>query len=274
KLLERVGQRTAEKIFQKITQSLKPLEEILSDGMLGLVPKGGERAFRLFQERLRKISEQVDQPAEMIKTITESSYEDYLKTQYPNYRERLEDLEQLGSYALQFKDLEELLSALALVSGIESETVVEGGEADKEACVLTTVHQAKGLEWKVVFVVWLADGRFPSYLSFGKEEEMEEERRLFYVAVTRAKDELYLSYPLIYSGYEGEVLMKTSRYLEEVPESLFDKWEVEESFDSSAVGGLSQDEDEIDLNDYHQTEVKGKSDDFEAVSLNDLDFMK
>ncbi|OGB87207.1 hypothetical protein A3J44_01835 [candidate division WOR-1 bacterium RIFCSPHIGHO2_02_FULL_45_12] len=264
KLLERIGSRTAEKIFQKITQSLKPLEDILSDEIISLVPRGGERAFRLFQERLRKLSERVDKPAEMIKTITESSYEDYLKTRYPNYRERLEDLEQLGSYATQFKDLEELLSALALVSGLESETVVGGEETESEACILTTVHQAKGLEWKVVFVVWLADGRFPSYLSFGKEEEMEEERRLFYVAVTRAKDELYLSYPLIYSGYEGQVLMKTSRYLEEVPEELFDKWEVEEE----------QAERETDLTGFHETKINSRDDDFEAISINDLDFMK
>ncbi|OGC09471.1 hypothetical protein A3F86_02495 [candidate division WOR-1 bacterium RIFCSPLOWO2_12_FULL_45_9] len=264
KLLERIGSRTAEKIFQKITQSLKPLEDILSDEIISLVPRGGERAFRLFQERLRKLSERVDKPAEMIKTITESSYEDYLKTRYPNYRERLEDLEQLGSYATQFKDLEELLSALALVSGLESETVVGGEETESEACILTTVHQAKGLEWKVVFVVWLADGRFPSYLSFGKEEEMEEERRLFYVAVTRAKDELYLSYPLICSGYEGQVLMKTSRYLEEVPEELFDKWEVEEE----------QAERETDLTGFHETKINSRDDDFEAISINDLDFMK
>jgi DNA helicase-2/ATP-dependent DNA helicase PcrA len=207
KLLDRIGPRTAEKIFQHITKSLKPLEDILAETVLPLIPKGGERPFREFQALLKKLSEQVGQPAEMIKTVAGSGYEEYLKSQYPNYRERIEDLEQLGNYSVQFKDLEELLSALALVSGIEAETVVEGAEGDKEACVLSTIHQAKGLEWKVVFVVWLADGRFPSYLSFGKEEEMEEERRLFYVAVTRAKDELYLSYPLIYSGYEGEVLM-------------------------------------------------------------------
>lgn len=262
KLLERIGPRTAEKIFQLLNQSAKPLEEILSETVLKLIPKGGERAFKQFQALLKKLGEQSDHPAEMIKTITESGYDEYLKAQYPNWRERAEDLEQLGSYSVQFKSLEELLSALALVSGIEAETVVEGEEGDKEACVLSTIHQAKGLEWKVVFVVWLADGRFPSYLSFGKEEEMEEERRLFYVAVTRAKNDLYLSYPLIYSGYDGQVLMKVSRYLEELPDELFERWEIEEE---SA-------EDEIDLSDYQQTRVK--DDDFEAIDIKDLDFMK
>ena len=262
KLLDRVGPRTAEKIFQHINQAPRPLEEILSEAALKLIPKGGERTFKGFQSLLKKLGEQTDQPAEMIKTIVKSDYEEHLKNQYPNYQERMEDLEQLGSYSIQFKDLEELLSALALVSGIEAETVVEGEEGDNEACVLSTVHQAKGLEWKAVFVVWLADGRFPSYLSFGKEEEMEEERRLFYVAVTRARDELYLLYPLIYSGYDGEVLMKTSRYLEELPDELFEKWEVEEE----------SGEDEINLGDYHHTKVK--DDDFEAIDIKDLDFMR
>lgn len=269
KIIERIGPRTAEKIFQAINQSEKPLEEILNERILKLVPKGGERGFKEFQALLQKLDELKEMPAEMIKAISESGYEQHLKNQYPNYRERLEDLEQLGSYSTQFKDLEELLSALALVSGIEAETVVEGSAGDKEACVLSTIHQAKGLEWKAVFVVWLAEGKFPSYLSFGKEEEMEEERRLFYVAVTRAKDQLYLTYPLIYSGYDGEVLMKVSRYLEELPESLYEKWEVEEEQDQDR-----EKEETLDLSDYQHTKVSSRNDDFEAIDIKDLDFMK
>jgi DNA helicase-2/ATP-dependent DNA helicase PcrA len=201
----------------------------------------------------------------MIKIVAESDYAEYLKNQYPNSRERMEDLEQMGSYAIQFKNLEELLSALALVSGLEAETIIEGEEKEDEACVLSTVHQAKGLEWKAVFVVWLADGRFPSYLSFGKEEEMEEERRLFYVAITRAKDELYLTYPIVYTGYEGQVLMKTSRYLEELPPHLYETWEIEEE-------PLAK-EEEIDLSGYRQVQIESK-DDFDAVDISELGFMK
>ncbi|MFH1347057.1 MAG: UvrD-helicase domain-containing protein, partial [Candidatus Margulisiibacteriota bacterium] len=113
KLLDRIGPRTAEKIFQQINQSAKPLEEIHSENITKLVPKGGERSFKQFLALLTRLSEQKDQPAEMIKIITESGYEDHLKNQYPNWRERLEDLEQLGGYSIQFEDLEELLSALA-----------------------------------------------------------------------------------------------------------------------------------------------------------------
>jgi ATP-dependent DNA helicase UvrD/PcrA len=266
KIIDRIGPRTADKIFQDINQFEKPIEAILNEQILRLVPKGGERGFKAFQSLLKKLEELKENPAEMIKAIAEStSYEEHLKNKYPNYRERLEDLEQLGSYSIQFKDLEELLSALALVSGIEAETVVEGSVEDKEACVLSTIHQAKGLEWKAVFVVWLAEGKFPSYLSFGKDEEMEEERRLFYVAVTRAKDQLYLSYPIIYSGYDGEVLLKKSRYLEELPGHLYEKWDVEND---------DQKEETIDISGFAHTHVRNKKDDFEAIDLKDLDFMK
>lgn len=264
KLIDRIGAKTAEKIFQQINQTTKPLEELISERIKPLVPKGSERGFANFQRLIAELSAKQSSPAEMIKLVVESDYEEHLKTQFTNYQEREEDLEQLGSYAIQYKDLEELLSSLALVSGIEAETVAGGEAPETEACVLTTIHQAKGLEWKAVFVIWLADGRFPSYLSFNNEEEMEEERRLFYVAVTRAKDELYLTYPIIYSGYDGEVLMKVSRYIEDLPAQLYEKWDVEEE---------AQD-DIIDLSGYQQINIKSKNDDFEAIDISQLDFMK
>ncbi len=263
KLLDKVGPRTAEKIFKHISQAIDPMKEIYSAKTYAMVPVAGQRGFKSFVSLLMKLSDYENNPSEMIKIVYESSYSEYLKNKYPNFQERLEDLEQLGSYSIQFKTLEEILSSLALVSGIESETVVDGSPNEKEACVLSTVHQAKGLEWKVVFIVWLADGKFPSYLSFGKESEMEEERRLFYVAVTRAKDELYLLYPLIHSGYEGQVLLKTSRYIEEVPESLYERWDIEED------AGF---ETETDISDYKHTSVT--DDDFEAIDISQMDFMK
>jgi DNA helicase-2/ATP-dependent DNA helicase PcrA len=150
---------------------------------------------------------------------------------------------------------------------METETIVEGSEGDNEAAVLSTIHQAKGLEWKAVFIVWLADGRFPSYLSFNKEDEMEEERRLFYVAVTRAKDELYLTYPIVYSGYEGEVIMKTSRFLEELPSWTHDKWDVIPGGGLDELGNDS--EESIDLSQYREIKVKSR-DSFEAIDINQL----
>ena len=106
----------------------------------------------------------------------------------------------------------------------------EGGEPD-EKMVLSSVHQAKGLEWRAVFVVWLADGRFPSAQALKDRDGEEEERRLFYVACTRAKDELYLTYPVMAAPRDRErVVMKASRFLEELPAEppLCDRWQLDD----------------------------------------------
>src|SRR5207237_4479949 len=100
-------------------------------------------------------------------------------------------------------------------------------EQDDEMVNLSAVNQAKGMEWKVVFVIWMTDGMFPSSRSLESDDAIEEERRLFYVAVTRARDELYLSYPTLRlnAGY-GEMLQRPSRFLNELPEALLEKWEI------------------------------------------------
>jgi len=98
---------------------------------------------------------------------------------------------------------------------------------------LSTIHQAKGLEFKVVFVVMLCDGMFPSNRSLDSTEGEEEERRLFYVAITRAKDELYISYPMIRTvagGGSDDMIQQPSRFLSELPDELIDEWKLS-SFD-------------------------------------------
>ena len=97
--------------------------------------------------------------------------------------------------------------------------------------VLSSVHQAKGLEWRAVFLVWLSDGRFPSAQALRDRDGEEEERRLFYVACTRAKDELYLCFPLLVAPRDRErVVLKASRFIEELPgdPALYDRWQLED----------------------------------------------
>ena len=127
-----------------------------------------------------------------------------------NADSRAEDLRQLAEYARSWEDTETFLAEISLLSELSAETVSEGGEPD-EKMVLSSVHQAKGLEWRAVFVVWLADGRFPSAQALKDRDGEEEERRLFYVACTRAKDELYLTYPVMAAPSDRErVVMKAS----------------------------------------------------------------
>ena len=162
----------------------------------------------------------------MIELVMEAGYEDYLKAKYENYESRKEDLEQLRAYATPPKSTEEFLAELALMTNVESEEGHPENNKDCEMTRLSTVHQAKGQEFRVVFVIWLADGAFPHTRALETFEGEEEERRLFYVAVTRAKDELYLIYPqLKLSGGYGDAFQKKSRFLRDISENLYQTFE-------------------------------------------------
>jgi DNA helicase-2/ATP-dependent DNA helicase PcrA len=111
------------------------------------------------------------------------------------------------------------------------------GPEEQEFVILSTVHQAKGLEWPIVFVPWLADGRFPSDMAMKRQEELEEERRVFHVAVTRARDELYLVVPEVYRNRGGNlIMMKPSRFLTELQRELTEQMELEEGL-PHLIGG-------------------------------------
>jgi DNA helicase-2/ATP-dependent DNA helicase PcrA len=164
-------------------------------------------------------------PSKMIRHVIEAGYEEYLYENYPNAENRLEDLEELAAFGLQFKNTEEFLTQLSLMSNVEAEAD-KPAQRDSEQIRLSTVHQAKGLEFGVVFLIMLCEGLFPSARSLERPELEEEERRLFYVAVTRAKDELYLSYPIMRPSavYTGEVFQQASRFLKELPRELVEEW--------------------------------------------------
>src|SRR5207245_767726 len=134
--------------------------------------------------------------AKMIRLVLEAGYEDYVKTAYTNYRSRLEELDQLAVFAQQFPALEDFLTQLALLTNVEAEAE-RPTNRDDEQLRLSTVHQAKGLEFDVVFVIMLCEGLFPSARSLEDEADAEEERRLMYLGITGARDELCLSYPLL-----------------------------------------------------------------------------
>jgi DNA helicase-2/ATP-dependent DNA helicase PcrA len=164
--------------------------------------------------------------AKMIPLVIEAGYEDYLKENFANYRSRLDDLKQLAIFAQQFVTVDEFLTQMALLTNVEAEDDHQPADRDDEKIRLSTIHQAKGLEFGIVFVIMLCDGLFPSARSIESGEGEEEERRLFYVSVTRAKNELYLSYPLLRAGYgnTGDTLQQPSRFLEEIPKELVEEW--------------------------------------------------
>ena len=165
-------------------------------------------------------------PAAMIECVLFAVYDEYMQEKFPNYEARLEDLRTLEGFAAQFESTEEFLSQLTLLGGTETSDAF-AGDPETEKIILSTLHQAKGLEWRVVFLVWLTDGMFPSSRSLESPAAIEEERRLFYVGITRCKDELYLTYPeLRLGGGYGDNFQRPSRFLSELPELLLETWDV------------------------------------------------
>ncbi|GLC26023.1 ATP-dependent helicase [Roseisolibacter agri] len=124
-------------------------------------------------------------------------YDALLRERYDNAEPRLADLEQLQTIAAGYADRAAFLSALALEPPSATQDLAGADEpGEDDALVLSTVHSAKGKEWDAVFVIWAADGMFPLARAAGDPDQLEEERRLLYVALTRARHELYVTYPL------------------------------------------------------------------------------
>jgi DNA helicase-2/ATP-dependent DNA helicase PcrA len=192
------------------------------------VPAKSKKAWTQLAHTLEEIAPggKPNPPSEMITSVVEAIYDDYAKVNFTNYELRKEDLNQLAAFSRQFEDINDFLAQLALISNVDAEAAA-AQNADNEAVNLSTVHQAKGLEFHTVFVIWLTDGMFPSSRSLDTRENLEEERRLFYVAITRAKDELYLTYPhmRLNAGY-GDIFQRPSRFLKEIPNALVEDWQV------------------------------------------------
>ena len=239
RLLPGIGGRTADKLWQMFAEGMRtayapdgaattapaapPAIAPILQACASAVPRKAAIAWAQFATTLSQLegSGVRTDPAQMIRLALEADYQDYLKEHFTNYRSRQEDLEQLAVFARQFPTVEEFLSQLALLTNLEAEDD-RTAAPDAERIRLSTIHQAKGLEFAVVFIIMLCDGLFPSARSLENLEDEEEERRLFYVAITRAKNELYLSYPLIRAvqGQGGDAFQRPSRFVNEIPAEL------------------------------------------------------
>jgi DNA helicase-2/ATP-dependent DNA helicase PcrA len=232
KLLPGIGNRSAESLWRAWENTLNERGEITSWSERFLAMNVSARSKKAWEQVAHTLDEiapggQPNPPSEVITSIVEAIYDDYAKVNFTNYELRREDLNQLAVFARQFKDVHEFLAQLALISNVDAEAA-PNQTAEKEAVNLSTVHQAKGLEFNTVFIIWLTDGMFPSSRSLDRRDALEEERRLFYVAITRARDELYLTFPhMRLSGGYGDVFQRPSRFLKEIPNQLVEDWQVQ-----------------------------------------------
>lgn len=163
---------------------------------------------------------------EIIKRFFDGFYYVYLMRVYENGAKRADDVNELAVQIMHSPSVSAFLQEVALLTNVDHAFNRQERGVAPDALHLSTVHQAKGLEWPVVFVIWVSEGMFPSSRTLGESGDDAEERRLFYVAVTRARDELCLCAPEMRRTRDGGVFFcKPSRFIKELPRGL-----VRESF--------------------------------------------
>ena len=224
-LLQGIGPRTAHDLIEWITSATDD-PFMLEDRPYS--PRYIEMLKRLF-ETLRAVRSSEMSLVQQVEAIV-AYYEPICKQKYfEDYPKRLQDLEHFVALADTFKSRADFLSSLALdpieLSALDGESL----DDDELPLVLSTIHSAKGLEFHSVFVIHALDGVLPSGYAFKDDDALDEELRLFYVAITRAEENLFISYPMVqYRRYQGDYLSKPSRFLAGIPEALLEPWHLVE----------------------------------------------
>ncbi len=148
------------------------------------------------------------------------------KDLYDDAPKREEDLATLHQIAKTYEDVQSLLTDLVLDPITDTVTDTLASKEEEAPLTLSTIHSAKGLEWKHVLIMQCLDGSIPSTFSIDKEESLDEELRLLYVATTRAKEMLYFTYPRTsFRQREGDYLTKASRFLDPITSKL-EPWDL------------------------------------------------
>ncbi|HSI10265.1 MAG: ATP-dependent helicase [Rariglobus sp.] len=233
-LLPKVGDKGAQKIYAAAFDHAKLMQRdfvdaLATDDVKTKVSKDAKDEWASFTASLKQISDvmRTGKPESVISTAIDGWYADYMKGEYADYIDRMEELKALIGFASRFDDIAEMLSQISLMNGETSEKHVD---VPPDTVKLTTVHQSKGLEFDVVFVIGVADGMFPGRRAI-EADDVEEERRLFYVAVTRAKNELYICYPKVATrAGPGGLLLTPSRFITELSPDLYEPLRIKRQF--------------------------------------------
>lgn len=245
-----IGPATASKIFVQIRQN-NSIEEVLSSEL-----KLGSKARNGWQNVKQTLQEMVvgsKLPADMIRTLVEVFYKTYAEAEYTDANDRLDDLEQFAVFAEEYDEARAFLDEVSLTESFGSTRDKTLDNEDR--LVLSTIHQAKGLEWQVVCIMGLSEGKFPNQKAIEEDFGIEEERRLFYVAVTRAKEKLFCTYSLT-NGHDTVFLGQPSLFLEEVPDNLFERIQVKNTPRFASRSQREEDDPVIVLDDLGERVTK------------------
>ncbi len=219
--------------IESILQLLKTYDLILITSYLPARAGIGWNDFLQIYNKLKDVSEVG--AGDLIRILLESKYVEYIENEYPDYRERMQDLEQMAGFADKAESLDAFLAESSLQENFRTPTASLNNKI-----VLSTIHQAKGLEWDAVFIINLCNGQFPNDRALRENDGLDEERRLFYVAITRAKKYLHLTYPTasLFGGFQ----CGPSMFLEEIDRELVNMEESGTVFNDDSVVYVAEDE--------------------------------
>ena len=218
-LLDGIGAQSANRLLPVLTEKKYNSE-------IKLPVKNPDSVIKL-TKLIQDLQSQSYNLPQIVKNVIDY-YHPILVDKYDDYTKREKDLEHFLNLSEKYSSLEDFLSDLALEPPDSSVDDIEEGSKPEEYLTLSTIHSAKGLEYKAVFIIGAVDGRFPSTYAFNSEEELDEELRLMYVAVTRAKTHLAITYPIDMFDYSlGMVLSKPSRFLDGISQDILEKWVIE-----------------------------------------------
>lgn len=222
-LVPGIGKKSAQKFLAQLNQNDFSLQKALTWLTSQKSPKIRAAAAPL-AELLDQLQNPDLSPASRL-NLALAYYEPILKGHFDDYPKRFRDLEHLLTITARYQALGDFLNDLSLEPPTSLADVTE---TQHDYLTLSTIHSAKGLEWDAVFIIWVAEGRFPSAYSQEREEDLEEERRLMYVAATRARHYLYLLYPSVsYTRYLGTTVNLVSRFLRDLPSTLLETLQVQ-----------------------------------------------
>ncbi len=222
-LLPGIGSKTAQKIIDTVVSAVSPF----SFEGVKVPPRAGATFEGLLATFAKCLPNLGGPPRRLIETVAEY-YFPIMRARFDDFPKRGKDLDQLALLSDRFSSLAELLGEIALEPPRNSvDEILSADPDDEDRLILSTIHSAKGLEWHTVFVIWNLEGRFPSFSAISDPDLLEEERRLLYVAMTRARENLFLTFPLsAWDGPAGSILQKPSRFLGEIGRDLLEPWEI------------------------------------------------
>ncbi len=234
-LLPAVGESTAERLWKTLGCAFDVTDGARRAALADALPAKARSVWARIDAPLARWN---DSPfpknvGDLIEAFLDSFYREYLRKQFDNADEREEELHQLVSDVASRSGIDEFLRDVALLTNLDREQAREnaGLSGPDGEVLLSTIHQAKGLEWPVVIMLWAVEGMFPSSRSLDDQGGDDEERRLFYVAVTRARERLHIVQPEVRTSQDGGSFpCERSRFLREVPDVLYEEREDDDGF--------------------------------------------